>query len=155
LLRIKQQIGCLRVAYYFLPDHIPDGYSDVLHHGNTGLFYVGRGNIIEVKTRNITLDDQIKSHVRELLSHPIARRFKTNSKPVSITFVTLANNYINPKAKRYIDARIGKQWGMFSKIIHVVPRYRINNNSMEVDFGVKGGLFNNPQFHQNSRKVKL
>ncbi len=130
---------------------IPDVYSDVLRHGHGGLLFFYNANIIEVKTKNVTADGQIKGFIDQLAIHPGASRHI--NKPVSITFVTLADNYIHKNVISYANAKLGKQLGLFSKVYHFVPRYKIINGSMHLDFGEKGFFTTN--FHSSSKKVKL
>ncbi len=132
-------------------ESIPDAYSDILSQGNAGLLLHYKANIIEVKTKNVTLTKQIIGFIDELARHPSASRQR--NKPVSITFVTLADNYIHSKVISYANSRLGKQLGFVNKVYHFVPQYKIVNGSMSLDFGEKAIFTTN--FHSKSKKVKL
>ncbi|MBX2827820.1 MAG: hypothetical protein KTR22_06640 [Flavobacteriaceae bacterium] len=137
---------------------IPDGYSDVTSYTNVGPVIYSGHNFIEVKTKNVTPDAQIRGFINELAIMGKVSGLPSNI-PVSITFVTLADNYVTKGVYNYANKTLGKNgYGVFktSKVDHWQPRYRMSQGSMEIDFGRRTILnFGRPLYNSNSIKVRL
>jgi len=122
------------------PVSYPDGYSTVrrLTTRNGMLFYPDN-NFVEVKTKPVvTANTQIKGFIDQLaLKGRSFLAYEKDEWPVSLTFVTLGDTYINKGVYSYANARLGTNNGI-SKVIHIIAYYKIRNGQLRLSFGEKG-----------------
>jgi len=120
---------------------IPDGFSTVKINMTNGQRYTyPNANFVEVKTKPVvTPNKQIKGFIDQLSLLKLFTPTGHNSKPVSLTIVTLGDTYISRGVYNYANARLGTNRGV-SKIYHIVAYYKIRNGQMRISFGKQGSI---------------
>jgi len=130
-------------------ESIPDGYSSIQVSTNKGVGFAINQNYVEMKTKDVTLTKQIRTFINELKilgDNPLY-----SNKPVSLTFVTLADNSINWAVKTEIDKQLGLN-GPFSKMVHIITYYKMTDGHMRISLQEKG---QSPSSHFFSNDVIL